>query len=121
MKKKTILIIDDDIELRQELSEMLRSEGYLVSGAPTALNALEKMALSVPDLIIIDYKLPGMTGVELLKEIRKTNRSSKILIVSGKPFIEKLLEEEALAGTMSGVLNKPFEIDILLAKVKTLI
>ena len=120
MKKKSILIIDDDPELSQELTEILKAEGYHIKSALTSAKALKILSGNIPDLIILDYKLPGGTGVELLREIRKINAESKVLFVSGKPFIEKLLEDEAISDMISGTMSKPFDLDQLFAHIKKL-
>ena len=118
MKAKTALIIDDDAELCDELAEMLRDEGFRVKVAPDAFSGLALLTLGGYHIAVLDFKMPGMNGVELLKKARGSGTRTAVFMVSGKQFLEQQLQEEGLSGLVSGVLSKPFNPEVLLAKIR---
>lgn len=118
MANKRILVIDDDVELREEISEILVGEGYLVKGTSDPLHGQGLIDTHKFDVAIIDYKLPGMTGVDLLRRIKKNNPGTKVFIVSGRSFLEKLIKEENVSHLVSGIISKPFDCEDLLKKIK---
>ena len=72
------------------------------------------------DIILLDFKMPGLTGVELLKRIKTKNRSSRVFLISGRPFLEKLIQTQELSHLVEAVFSKPFDVELLLAKIKKL-
>lgn len=117
MANKSILIIDDDVELCEEIAETLQDEGYpveYISDPDQGQNLINRKAF---DIVIIDYKMPGLNGIELLKKIKEKNPQTKVFIATGRPFIDKLLEEQKASHLVSGVVNKPFNTDTLLEKI----
>jgi len=111
-------MIDDDIELCREMSEVLKAEGYFVdcvSNPDEIGNALNKTGY---DAILIDFKIPHSNGVDLLKSIIKKSPQSKIFVTTGRPFIETLLEKEGLLNRVNGIFSKPFDIEIMLGKIR---
>jgi len=120
MAKKKILIIDDDVSLCDELSEILSGEGYSVNAASDTENAQRFIRKNSYDLYILDYKMQGMTGIDLLKIIKEQRSACPVLLITGRPAIESLLEAENLSGAVAGILNKPFNIEELLYKIRNL-
>ncbi len=118
---KKILIIDDDIELCQELAEILRDKGYTVDDTSDTGQGEVFIKENNYDVFLFDYKMRGLNGIDLLKKAKEKNAKSTVFIISGRPFIEKLLEEENVSHLVSGVINKPFDIEALLQKIKALI
>ena len=118
MANERILIIDDDVELREEISEVLADEGYLVKGTSDPVEGVNFIDGHIFDIAILDYKLPGMTGVELLCRIKKKSPETRVFIVSGRPFVEKLIKEENAYHLVSGVITKPFDCETLLNKIR---
>lgn len=125
---KKVLIIDDDEELCMELKEILNDEGFRVR---VAFNGTMGRGLIEEDryeVIILDLKLPGMSGIDILKMVRKKDVHQKILVFSGKPLGEELsslpnAEHESTKIIMKmadAVLNKPVAVEVLLSKVKEL-
>ncbi|MCX5708894.1 MAG: response regulator [Candidatus Omnitrophica bacterium] len=128
--KKKILIVDDDEEICEEFSEILRGEHYLVETAYDGLKAGLMIGKGGYDLIILDLKLPGLSGFELLKMIRENKILSRVLILTGRPLLNKKAlkelpgtnkEEEKILKLADGIVNKPFDIKYLLNKIKELI
>jgi DNA-binding NtrC family response regulator len=115
---KKILLIDDDVQLCEEVAEMLRDEGYFVDNTSDEDQAEELIKNNIYDICLLDYKLPRLTGIELLKKIKQINPRCAAFIVSGRPFIEKIIEEENVSWLVSGIIEKPFRIKDLLDKIK---
>lgn len=127
---KKILMVDDDEELCQEMAEILEGEGYAIQ---TVFNGLEGERLSESgnyDLLILDMKLPGATGLEILKNAKEKKISSKIILSTGSLGVSKILKEgkidpsdpDAATFRLADVLvSKPFDVVNLLQKIQSLI
>ena len=117
---KKILLVDDDISLCHELAEILTGEGYYVDTITDSKKAALSVRQKAYDLYILDYKMEGLTGIGLLKIIKEKDSRRPVILITGRPFIDKLLQEEALAQQISLVISKPFDIEDLLQKIKNL-
>jgi DNA-binding response OmpR family regulator len=119
MRSKRILIIDDDIELCGELSETLMNEGYDVSCLSDPKNWEELIKKMEHDIILLDYKMPGITGLDILKRMKEMKLSPRVYIISGKPFIEEIIRVEGLADMVAAVIPKPVDFAVLLSKIES--
>lgn len=77
---KTILVVDDEEDIRLLYEEELADEGYRVITANDGLEALEQIKTQNPDLVTLDLKMPRMDGVEFLRKVRETHRTLPIII-----------------------------------------
>jgi len=111
-KRHSILVCDDEENVRESFSLILKDE-FEVMQARDGAELLEKIKSHPPDLIILDLKMPGMSGPEALKQIRHANRSIPVIITSAY----KLPEEVKNLG-ISGFIEKPFESKAVLKLVK---
>lgn len=110
-----ILIVEDNKELSTLLSDFLINEGYSIKQAETGEEALAIMKNKEVRLVLLDIILPGMDGFAVCRQIRETH-NTPILILSAR--IDK---EDKLNGLLLGAddyIEKPYDIDILLAKIK---
>ncbi len=82
MKKVTLLIVDDEENIRFLFKEELEEEGYEVDVASNGLDALEKIKNAVSDLVILDIKMPGMNGIQTLNEIKNMNKDLPVILCS---------------------------------------
>jgi len=109
-----ILVVDDDPDVRRVLEESLRGLGYTVVLAENGTVGLEMLggaeAGLMPDLLIVDYAMPGMTGAELSKRARAMNASLPIIFASGYAETSAL---ERAADEKTFVLRKPFRLSEL--------
>ena len=119
MAKKKILIVDDDVELGEEMAEILESEGYSAEAVSDGHQVSRLVRGKTYDLFLLDYKMKELSGVDVLKTILRTRPGAAALFVSGKPGLVALLKEEGLLGAVRGVIGKPFDPALLLAKVKS--
>ena len=115
---KKILIVDDDVEYCEGLSEILQDEGFAVETVFEGCGGKEKIEKNDYDLVILDFKMFGLNGIEILKDMKKKKHNHKFFIISGKFQIEHSLKEEQLFNFVAGVMQKPFEVEELLAKIR---
>jgi DNA-binding NtrC family response regulator len=111
-----ILIVDDNREIRTILEEYLKEEGHMAEGAGTAREALEKHSRTPFDLIITDLNMPGMTGMELIKEIGKGDSTTEFIIITGYASLDTAIEA-VKAGAFDYIV-KPFRIEELRVVIK---
>lgn len=124
MKKKKILMIDDDQEFCQEIAEILMDEGFEVHSVHTGQQGLKALALHRHDLVLLDIRLPDLSGFEILKKLSSEDKIPSILVTSGNPLFSDLAYldpekqyQEALIKQTQGFLNKPFDPEELLKKI----
>ncbi len=113
-----LLVVDDDSSIREIVQMSLEDEGYIVDTAPDAEQALETIRRNAPDLLILDVMLPGMTGFDLTREIRKTSSLPIILLTAKTDTIDKVVGLESGA---DDYVEKPFEMRELVARMRALL
>lgn len=116
--EKRILIVDDDPEYCEGIAEILTQEGYTVRIAFDGSRAEKLIKEDRYDIILLDFKMPGPSGTDILKDIRQKSAESKIFVITGRPFIEELLKEENLSNLITAVISKPYNVSTLLEKIK---
>jgi len=115
MPQTKILLVDDEVEFASALAERLQLRGYDVKTANNALEALALIHTHVPDVIILDLKIPGMDGIETLKTIKKIDPTIEVIMLTGHGDVESVAE-----GMKSGVFEyimKPVDIGELTVKI----
>ena len=83
MPKSRILVIDDEAAIRDSLRMTLEYEGYEFLGAATGQEGLALAEREAPDLVLLDVKMPGMDGIEVLERLRNMNEALPVIVVSG--------------------------------------
>lgn len=114
----TILLVDDEPAQLNSLRIRLLSNGYHTveaSDGPAALHQLCSLQISI-DVVVTDYSMPGMSGIELLKRIRALPKSPPVILMTA--YGEKTLLIEALRSRCDGYLEKPFAIEALIQEIK---
>lgn len=114
--EETILIVDDETQIRTTLRGILSDEGYRVLDADDALKALNLIAVQRPDLVILDIWMPHMDGIELLEQLKTREPELPIIIVSGHGTIETAVRATKLGAC--DFIEKPFSLDTLLRSVR---
>jgi PAS domain S-box-containing protein len=110
----TILVVDDDADVRGFLGETLAALGFSVRLAEDGRSGLEAVERATPDLVLLDYAMPGMSGAEVFRLLRQRHPGLPILFASGYADAEAIAAAGAGSAT---ILRKPFRIDQLRAAV----
>ena len=110
-KQKRILLVDDNANVLAVLSDFLKSNGYTVCEARDAQRAIEVVKEELPDLALIDLRMPEMDGIKLMLSLRKTKPRLPVIIYSGYPSMNTAIE--ALKNGADDYIAKPFSLDEL--------
>jgi two-component system, NtrC family, response regulator AtoC len=108
----SILIIDDDDQLRQSFDKLLKEEGYDVKTAASGESGLESIKSGIPDLVVLDMRLPGMNGLETFRKIHDIEPKLPVIIMTAYGTTETAIEATKM-GAFDYIL-KPFDIPDLL-------
>lgn len=111
-----ILVIEDEVGISNFLSQGLEEEGYSVEVANDGLKGLEKATTKTVDLILLDWMLPGLSGLEVCKKIREKNQAVPIIFLTAKDTIQETIE--GLKAGANDYIKKPFSFDELLERIK---
>ena len=119
-EKKRILVVDDDHITRDLICFKLQESGFEVASASQCLEALVSMKENKPDLVLLDIMMPGLSGLEVLNLIRADNLTIDlpVIIISQADSSSMVNAAEKLGA--DGYLAKPFEMDMLIDKIKTI-
>ena len=111
-----ILIVEDESGIVQFLQQGLEEEGYQVTSVSDGLQGFEISQKENFDLILLDWMLPKMTGLELCKEIRSKNNNTPIIFLTAKDTIQETIE--GLKAGANDYIKKPFSFDELVERIK---
>jgi two-component system response regulator MprA len=114
----SVLLADDDARLRQFLELELGEEGYTVRSCGDGIEALTQIRLEPPDLVILDWMLPDLSGVEVCQRLRATGLQLPVLMLTGRDAVQDRVQ--ALDAGADDYLVKPFSIEELLARLRAL-
>ena len=115
MIASTILIVDDEPQIRRVMRTTLSSNGYSVIEASSGEEALEMMRKERPELVLLDVNMPGMSGLEVCREIRDQSEIAIIMLTVRNSEHDKVL---ALDAGADDYVVKPFSIEELLARIR---
>jgi DNA-binding NtrC family response regulator len=116
MRKEEVLLVDDNAEFTDVLSERMEARGLGVDTAASGPEALEKVRHKSYDAIILDLAMPGMDGIETLRRLLEDHPDLQIVLLTGHATLEKGVEAIKL-GAMD-FLEKPAEIEKLMEKIQ---
>jgi DNA-binding NtrC family response regulator len=119
MPKGTILVVDDEIEIREGLEALLTSEGFEVTPADTGEAGLQRLEDRPFDLMLLDVSLPDRNGLELLREIRRRDPNLSIILITAFGSID--MARAAFKGGAQDFITKPWSNDELIAQVSVAI
>jgi len=114
--QKTILVADDDASIRSLLKQLLADEGFAVLEAATGSEVVEKVKDSVPDLVIMDIRMPELDGIEALSRVKTINPRTAVLIMTA--FGSSNMAIRAMELGAFDYITKPFELDKISHTVK---
>lgn len=116
--KKGILVVDDSRENLRLLHTILSREGYIVRVATSGIMALDSVRSALPDLIVLDIKMPGLDGYEVCRRLKadKTTEDIPVLFISGATEIDEKVKSFAVGGI--DYITKPFQPQEVLARIR---
>jgi DNA-binding NtrC family response regulator len=115
-KHARILVVDDDVSIRNTMKAILEDERYLVDLAATGSEAIKKTKKTAYNVALLDIRLPDMEGVELLKLMKDTVPRTRKIIITGYPSMQNAIA--ALNKNADAYLTKPVNVENLLNTVK---
>src|SRR5215467_12511743 len=111
-----ILIVDDEPSNRNILRQELTHKGYTIETANDGAEALRKVESSRPDLIILDYMMPDLSGLDVLKELRKRENDTPVVMITAYGTLERAVE--AMKEGAYDFITRPFEPDHIVLVVR---
>ena len=109
-------MVDDELFVRELLLEFLSSEGYEVSLADSGEKAVKLMQSEPADVVLVDLKMPGIDGIETLRQIKKTAPDALAIVMTGYPTIDSSIE--ALRCGAYDYVVKPFKLNDLKSSIE---
>src|SRR5580765_839869 len=118
-KQGTLLVVDDDQKIMEMLCLRLTREGHATLGAASGQEALDQILTGKIDLVLLDNYLPDISGLEVLKALRKTHSVTQlpVIMVTGKSQSEDIVE--ALSLGANDYVTKPIDFPVALARIQT--
>ena len=113
-----LLVVEDEKDLCDTIAKVLYDSGYEVDTCYDGEEALDYILTEEYDLIVLDLNLPGMDGMDILKELRQTNEETKVLILSARSQIADKVE--GLDAGANDYMEKPFHLQELEARIRSL-
>ncbi|WP_316273976.1 sporulation initiation phosphotransferase Spo0F [Bacillus halotolerans] len=116
MMNEKILIVDDQYGIRILLNEVFNKEGYQTFQAANGLQALDIVTKERPDLVLLDMKIPGMDGIEILKRMKVIDENIRVIIMTAYGELDMIQESKELGALTH--FAKPLDIDEIRDAVK---
>jgi two-component system, NtrC family, nitrogen regulation response regulator NtrX len=111
----SVMIVDDEPSILQSLSGILSDEGFEIFTASNGYEALKRIEQEAPDLVLLDIWMPGLDGIETLKEIKKNNPVIQVIIITGHGTIETAVSATKLGAF--DLIEKPLSIDKVIVAI----
>ena len=118
MPKATLLIVDDEPLLGEVFADFFGERGYTVETAANVPEALEKASYASYDVIFLDIRMPALTGVEALDDLKTHQPQAKIFVMTGYWDQTTFLREKAEQSGIYRLIEKPFEMEDILPLVE---
>ena len=116
---KKLLIVDDELGIVEEVKAYFEEEGYEVYTADTGKEGLDALAAHKPDLVLLDMKLPDMSGIQILKICKETLPHTKVIVNTG--YVDQHIIDEAERLGRDSFLQKPFNLERLQQEIERLL
>lgn len=113
-----VVVVEDDAITRVNICDFLRQEGFEVEQIPDGMRALERFKNETFDLILTDFRMPGMDGLKLVQRIRSVSPSTPVIIMTGTTSLN---ERRAQSAGAADFIRKPLELEKLVDKIRKLL
>jgi DNA-binding NtrC family response regulator len=117
--KGKVLVVDDELDIRESLEILLSSEGYSVDQAQNAAEGIQKMEISGYDLVLLDLMMPDRSGMDVLQEVRERDRETPIFMITAYGSVEAAVH--ALKLGANDYFSKPWDNEKLLIEIDRMI
>lgn len=114
-----ILVVEDEPEILVTVEQWLRSDNHIVDTASSGTEAIELLTLMQYDIVVLDWGLPGMSGIEVLKRFRAGGGTTPVIMLTGKQTLEE--KETGLDSGCDDYLTKPFQLRELSARIRSVL
>jgi len=114
-ESKRIVLVEDDPDVRHSLTMLLRARGFTVDVYRSGIELLSNRHLPDADCMLIDYKMPRLDGLELIKRLRQAGSTIPALLITG--FFSNTLNTRALEAGFNGIVEKPSIGDSLISEI----
>ena len=114
-----LLIVDDQKGIRRLMTEVFSEYGYEIESCASGMAALAAIPTFKPDLIIMDVKMPGMNGIEVLKKLRETDKESRVILMTAYGDQHYMAQAEDLG--VAKFIIKPFDLNDLKIQVEEIL
>ena len=114
-----VMYADDDVDIQRAIENILTREGYGVIIAKDGVEALEVAKAQKPDLIVLDYFMPGLNGIEVCQALRKNEETKEIPILMVTAYPSE--KENSLTAGATDFINKPVDKTDLLLRIKSVL
>lgn len=114
----TLLLVDDEAKVIEFMETFLQQEGYHIVTAASGKEALQKAKETKPSLVVLDWMLPGMNGIDVCRELRKSSRVGIIMVTARTEESDKIIGLEVGA---DDYLTKPFSLRELAARIRSVL
>lgn len=115
-KMESILVVDDDLNLCKALKEELSEVGYEANYVNNGLAVFGFLQVHQVDLILLDLKMPGMDGFDVLKELKTKNIESKVIVLTAYADVKSAIDSAKLGA--NDFISKPYDFDELLITIR---
>ena len=116
MENLSVLVVDDEVEFLETLVKRLKKRKLAVNGVNSGESALEQLQAGPADIVVLDVKMPGMSGLDVLREIKKRYPRTEVIMLTGHASMEVAIEGMDIGAF--DYLMKPIDIDELLYKIQ---
>jgi len=117
MSEIKVLVVDDEVEFATSLTERLKLRNFSCRACYSGLDALRLIEESIPDVVVLDLKMPDMSGLEVLSEIKKKYPGIQVIMLTGHGSITSGIQ--GMEGGAFDYLMKPFDINELEHKIRS--
>ena len=114
--KSRVLIVDDEVDTLELMTELFESKGYIAESATNGIEALSKIKLQEPDVVLTDLQMPEMDGLQLLGILTKEHSNIPVIMITAHGTVDNAVEAMKI-GAKDYIL-KPLRLDEILAKVE---